>query len=119
MVGLTQNVFPTTESSGQVEVCAAILSGTTRRNIEVVHFLRPGTASAGMDYIDTLDQTFTFTETESQSCISIELLDNILFDLDKTFTVNLDCSSSGGIVQCAQETSTASVVIANDDCKLS
>ena len=98
------------ENTGGVSVTVERI-GDTSGTITVDYFTSPGTATAGVDYLEQ-SGTLSFAPRESAKIIAVPILDNALVDGDKTIVINLKNPSGGALLGPQQ---TAILKILDDD----
>lgn len=91
-----------------------ILSNATSNVVTVTYSTLEGTAKAGEDYIAVTNQVINFQPNETQKKISVTVFGDETKEDDESFTLMLTGATNATIQQ-----HTASVVIQNDDTKIS
>lgn len=87
------------------------MASVSAQNVTVNYTTQDGTAVAGTDYTTT-SGTATITAGSTSTTITVPVLHNALFELDKTFTLKLS-GGSGYLVSGSTLTATGTIV--NDD----
>jgi len=86
-------------------------TGGSAGEVSVYYETLDGTATAAVDYA-AASGTVVFAEGEAQKTISVQIIDNAEFNVDKSFSLLISNATGGAVLS---EPSVAQVTIVNDD----
>ncbi len=86
------------------------LSGSNEGAVKVKYITSDGTAKATEDYVAIITETLSFSASETEKIISIEILGDTIVEGDEQFTITLNSPENANISK-----STSTITIQNDD----
>ena len=115
-IGFENEVFPSSEDQGTVQVCARILDGSLERQVTVMLMSRDGTAEEPEDYSSVL-ASLSFDGMTALQCVNISLENDEILEGMEEFEVVLNSPDEDeeGVILSPE---TAVVSIIDDDGEL-
>ena len=112
-IGFENEVYPSREDQGTVEVCARIFNSTLDREVTITLMTRDDTATEPDDYT-SISTSISFDRETEEQCVDIPLENDDILESLENFEVILDPEDEERIILSPE---IAVVMVVDDDCK--
>ena len=112
-IGFENEVYPSREDQGTVQVCARIFNSTLDREVTITLMTRDDTATEPDDYT-SISTSISFDRETEEQCVDIPLENDDILESLENFEVILDPEDEERIILSPE---IAVVMVVDDDCK--